>query len=89
VPNISIHFAFALVVVAASLAASIARQATSAATKNAPVPAIESRKCLRGSLATADQRNRAEFVHTDGVCWAPNSSTGGPESKRLLSGTAA
>jgi hypothetical protein len=78
VPNISIHFAFALVVVAASLAASIARQATSAATRNAPTTTIDSRKCLRGSLATGDVRNRAEFVHTDGVCWAPNSNTGGP-----------
>jgi len=35
-------------------------------------------KCFQGSRATAAERNRAEFVHSDGVCWAPQNTIDGP-----------
>jgi hypothetical protein len=36
------------------------------------------RKCFQGSRATAAERNRAEFVHSDGVCRAPQNIIDGP-----------
>ena len=71
--NISVKIAFALFVVFASLGASFARHAGSAATRNMPTTTGFSgvRKCFQGDRATAAERKRAEFVHSDGVCWAP------------------
>jgi hypothetical protein len=78
--NISVKFAFALFVVFASLGASFARHAVSAATRNMPTTIGSSgvRKCFQGSRATAAERNRAEFVHSDGVCRVPQNTIDGP-----------
>src|SRR5258706_9302753 len=79
--NISVQFVFALVVIVASLAASFAQHADLAATRKVPItPSGPSGvgKCFQGSRATAAERNRAEFVHTDGVCWAPQNTIDGP-----------
>src|SRR5258708_2382851 len=66
--NISAKFAFAALVVFASLATSFARHGGLAATRNMPTTIGSSgvRKCFQGSRATAAER--AEFVHSDGVC---------------------
>ena len=74
--NISAKFAFALFVVFASLAASFARHGGLAATRN--IDSSEAGKCFQGSRATAAERDRAEFVHSDGVCWAPQNTIDGP-----------
>jgi hypothetical protein len=79
--NISVQFGFALVVVVASLAASFAQHAGLAATRKVPIAALGSRgvgKCFQGSAATPAAHNRAEFVHSNGVCWAPQNITDGP-----------
>ena len=79
--NISVQFGFALVVVVASLAASFAQHAGLAATRKVPITPIGPSgvgKCFQGSRATAAERNRAEFVHPDGVCWAPQNTIDGP-----------
>lgn len=76
----SVKFAFALFAAFAS-AASFAQHGRLAATRNVPISTPgsgEAGKCFQGSLATAAERNRAEFVHSDGVCWAPQSVTDGP-----------
>jgi hypothetical protein len=78
--NISVKFAFALIVVFASLGASFARHVGSAATRNMPTTTgfSEVRKCFQGNRATAAERNRAEFVHSEGVCRAPQANIDGP-----------
>jgi hypothetical protein len=78
--NISAKFAFALLVVFASLAASFARHGSLAATRNMPttIGSSGAGKCIQASRATAAERNRAEFVHSDGVCWAPQTTIDGP-----------
>ncbi|MDB5636741.1 MAG: hypothetical protein JWP51_1649 [Bradyrhizobium sp.] len=78
--TISVRLAFALVVIFAALGASFARNTGSAATRNTPttIGSSEVRKCFQGSRATAAERNRAEFVHSDGVCWAPQTIIDGP-----------
>jgi len=77
--NISVKIAFALFVVFASLGASFARHAGSAATRNMPTTTGFSgvQKCFQGR-ATAAERKRAEFVHSDGVCWAPQDAIDDP-----------
>jgi len=72
--NISAKFALALLVVFASAAASFARHGGLAATRN--IGSSGAGKCLQGSRATA--RNRAEFIHPEGVCWAPQANIDGP-----------
>jgi hypothetical protein len=74
--NISAKFAFALLVVFASLAASFARHRGLAATRN--IDSSEAGKCFQGSRATAAERTRAEFVHPEGVCRAPQANVDGP-----------
>jgi hypothetical protein len=74
--NISAKFAFALLVVFASLAASFARHGGLAATRN--IDSSEAGKCFQSSRATAAERNRAEFVHPEGVCRAPQANVDGP-----------
>ena len=71
--NISVQFIFALVVVAASVSASFARQAGSTATRNVPTTTLGSKsgKCLQGGPARADAYNSAQFVHPEGVCRVP------------------
>jgi hypothetical protein len=79
--NISVQFVFALVVVVASVAASFAQHAGLAATRKVPTTALGSRgvgKCFQGSAATPAARSPAEFVHSNGVCWAPQNTTDGP-----------
>jgi len=73
--NISAKFAFALLVVFASLAASFARHGSNMPTT---IGSSGAGKCIQGSRATAAERNRAEFVHSDGVCWAPQTTIDGP-----------
>jgi hypothetical protein len=71
----SIRFAFALFVVFASVAASFARHAGLAATQNVAVPTIGSGaigKCFQA------EHHRAEFIHPDSVCWAPQNTIDGP-----------
>jgi hypothetical protein len=75
--NISAKFAFALLVVFASLAASFARHGGLAATRN--IGSSGAGKCFQGSSsATAAERNRAVFVHPEGVCRAPQANIDGP-----------
>jgi hypothetical protein len=76
--NISAKFAFALLVVFASLASSFARHGSLAATRNMPTTIGSGgvRKCFQGSRAAATERN--EFVHSDGVCRAPQNTIDGP-----------
>jgi len=74
--NISAKFAFALLVVFAHPAASFARHGGLAATRN--IGSSEAGKCFQDSHATAAERNRAEFVHPEGVCWAPQADSDGP-----------
>ena len=74
--NISAKFAFALLVVFASLATSFARHGGLAATRN--IGSSGAGKCFQGSRATAAERKRAEFVHSDGVCWAPQNTIDDP-----------
>ena len=74
--NISAKFAFALLVVFASLAASFARHGGLAVTRN--IGSSGAGKCFQGSRATAAERKRAEFVHSDGVCWAPQNTIDDP-----------
>jgi hypothetical protein len=78
--NISAKFAFALLVVFASPAASFARHGGLAVTRNMPttIGSSGAGKCFQGSRATAAERKRAEFVHSDGVCWAPQNTIDGP-----------
>jgi hypothetical protein len=78
--NISVKFAFALFVVLASLGASFAGHAGLVATRNMPTTIGSSGvgKCFQGSRASAAERKRAEFVHSDGVCWAPQKTIDGP-----------
>jgi hypothetical protein len=59
--DISAKFAFALLLVFASPAASFARHGGLAATRN--IGSSGAGKCFQGSRATAAERNRAEFVH--------------------------
>ena len=79
--NISVQFVFALIVVVASLAASIAQQAGLSATRKVPITTLDSSrvgKFFQGSPATTAADNRAEFVHPGGVCRAPQNTTDGP-----------
>ena len=79
--NISGQFGFALIVVVASLAASIAKHAGLVATRKAPITTLDSSrvgKCFQGSPATTAAHNRAESGHPGGVCWAPQNTTDGP-----------
>ena len=75
--NISVRLAVALLAIFAAFGASFARNSGPAATRNTPATtgSGEVRKCFQGSRATAAERNRAEFVHSDGVCWAPGISS--------------
>jgi hypothetical protein len=73
--NISAKFAFALLVVFASPAASFARHGGLAATRN--IGSNGAGKCFQGSRATAAERS-AEFVHPEGVCRAPQTNIDGP-----------
>src|ERR1700730_17230531 len=65
--NTLAQFAFVLFVVFASLAASFARHGGLAVTRNMPttIGSSGAGKCFQGSRATAAERNRAEFVHSD------------------------
>jgi hypothetical protein len=76
----SIKLAFALFAVFASLGGSFARHAGPAATRSTPTTIGSSgpRKCFQANRATAAERNRADFVHSDGVCWAPQNTIDGP-----------
>jgi hypothetical protein len=76
----SVKLAFALCAVFASLGASFDRPAGSAATRNlsTTIGSSGARKCFQGNRATVAERNRAEFVHSDGVCWAPENTSDGP-----------
>jgi hypothetical protein len=76
--NISAKFAFSLLVVFASLAASFARHGSLAVTRNMPTTIGSGgvRKCFQGSRAAATERN--EFVHSDGVCRAPQNTVDAP-----------
>jgi hypothetical protein len=78
--NISVKFAFALFIVLATLGVSFARHAGLVATQNMPTTTGSSAvgKCFQGSRATAAERKRAEFVHSDGVCWAPQNTINDP-----------
>jgi hypothetical protein len=78
--NISAKFSFALFVVFASLAASFARHGGLAVTRNMPttIGSSGAGKCFQGRRATAAERDRAEFVHSSGVCWAPQNTIDGP-----------
>jgi hypothetical protein len=78
--NISVKFALALIVVFASLGASFARHAGLEAARHMPTTIGFSglRKCFQGNRATAAERKRAEFVHSDGVCWAPQNTNDDP-----------
>ena len=69
--NTSIKFALTAVVVAASLAAAFARHGGSISSSGVG-------KCRQGNPATAAAHNPAEFVHSGGVCWAPQNITDGP-----------
>jgi len=77
--NISANFAFALLVIFASPAASFARHGGLAATRN--IGSSGAGKCFQGSRATVAERNRAEFVHPEGVCRAPQTNIDGREFK--------
>jgi hypothetical protein len=77
--DISAKFAFALLLVFASPAASFARHGGLAATRN--IGSSGAGKCFQGSRATAAERNRAEFVHPEGVCRAPQTNIDGPETR--------
>jgi len=76
----NIKFAFALFMVLASVGASFARHTGLVATQNMPTTTGSSAvgKCFQGSRATAAERKRAEFVHSDGVCWAPQNTIDDP-----------
>ena len=76
----NIKFAFALFMVLASVGASFARHTGLVATQNMPTTTGSSAvgKCFQGSRATAAERNRAEFVHPEGVCRAPQANIDGP-----------
>jgi hypothetical protein len=79
----SVKVAFAFFVVLTSPAASLARDAGSAATGNVPITTIDPSgvgKCFQGSPATAaaHNRHRPQIVHSTGVCWAPQDTTDGP-----------
>jgi hypothetical protein len=79
--NILVKFAFALLLVLASVAASFAQQAGSPATRNVPITTPGSRgvgKCFQSSPGTAAANNRAEFLHPNGVCRAPQNTSDGP-----------
>ena len=83
--NTLVKFAFALLVVLASLTASFAQQAGFAPTRNVPITTLGSRgvgKCFQNSpgtgTGTAAANNRAEFIHPNGVCRAPQNITDGP-----------
>jgi hypothetical protein len=78
--NTSVKFAFALCAVFVSLGASFDRPAGSATTRNVPttIGSSGARKCFQGDHATVAERNRAEFVHSNRVCWAPENTIDGP-----------
>ena len=78
--NTSLKCAFALAVVLTSVAASSAHHAAAATrnTLNKTIDSSRAGKCFHGSSATGADHNRAEFVHSDGVCWAPESPTDVP-----------
>jgi purine-cytosine permease-like protein len=78
--NTSVNLAFALFAVFASLAASFDRHARSAATRNitTTIGSSGAPKCFQGNRAAAAELNRAEFVHSDGVCRAPQNTDDGP-----------
>jgi hypothetical protein len=79
--NTLVKFAFAQLVVLASLTASFAQQAGFAPTRNVPITTLGSRgvgKCFQNSPGTVAANNRAEFVHPNGVCRAPQNITDGP-----------
>jgi hypothetical protein len=78
--NTSVRFALALCAVFASLGASFDRPAGSATTRSIPMPIGSSGtgKCFQDSRATPAERKRAEFVHSDGVCWAPQNISDWP-----------
>src|SRR5258708_2661638 len=73
--NISAKFAFALLVVFASLAASFARHGGLAATRN--IDSSEAGKCFQGSRATAAEVTGANFVHPGGFGGPPKTNTEG------------
>jgi UPF0716 family protein affecting phage T7 exclusion len=77
--NISVRLALALLVIFAAFGASFARNSGPATTRDtATIGSGGVRKCFQGSRATAAERSRAEFVHSDGVCWAPQNFIDGP-----------
>jgi hypothetical protein len=78
--NISAKFGFALLVLFASPAATFARHGGLAVTRNMPttIGSSGAGKCFQGSRAAADERARAEFVHPEGVCRAPQTNIDGP-----------
>ena len=81
--NTSVKVAFAFIVVLASAHAFYAQHAGSAATGKMPITTFDPSggKCFQGSRATASAHvpHRPEIVHFNGVCWAPQNDTDGPE----------
>jgi hypothetical protein len=71
----SVKVAFALVVVSSFVTASFAQRLV--ATRKVPIttPGSSGGKCVQQSPAVAAAHNRAEFVHPDGGCWAPQDRT--------------
>jgi hypothetical protein len=76
--NTSMKFALTLFVVFAPVAGLFAAHAGTAATRTVPPPTIRSGqagKCFQVKPATSAEHERAEFVHPDGVCRAPQTIT--------------
>jgi hypothetical protein len=72
--NTSMKFVFALFVAFAPVAGLFAAHAGTGARRTVPTPTIrpgQAGKCFQVNPATAAERERAEFVHPDGVCRAP------------------
>jgi len=80
--NTSVKAALTFIVVLASAPALFAQHADSAATAMMPTATLDSSggKCSQGSAtASAHVPHRPEIVHFNGVCWAPQNDTDGPE----------
>jgi hypothetical protein len=81
--NASVKAAFTFIVVLASAPAFFAQHADSAARAMMPTATLDSSggKCFKGSRATASAHvpHRPEIVHFNGVFWAPQNDTDGPE----------
>ena len=81
--NTSVKVAFAFIVVLASAHAFYAQHADSAATGKMPIATLDPSggKCFQVGRATASAHvpHRPEIVHFNGVCWAPQNDTNGPE----------